>query len=82
MTTQYWLNTATHFLESKDITTARLDCLVLLEDTINLNKAQILAEPTMEMKDVWVAHLQKLLIRRSKHEPLSYIRGHSEFLWP
>lgn len=79
MTTQYWLNTATHFLESKGISTSRLDCLVLLEDTINLNRAQILAEPTTEMKAPQVAHLQKLLIRRSKHEPLSYIRGHSEF---
>ncbi len=79
MTTQYWLNTATHFLESKGITTARLDCLVLLEDTINVNRAQLLAEPTMEMKDAWVAHLQKLLKRRAKHEPLAYIRGHSEF---
>ncbi len=79
MTTQYWLSTATHFLESKGITTARLDCLVLLEDTINVNRAQLLAEPTMEMKDAWVAHLQKLLKRRAKHEPLAYIRGHSEF---
>ncbi len=79
MTTQYWLNTATHFLESKSIVTARLDCLVLLEDTINVNRAQLLAEPTMEMKDAWVAHLQKLLRRRAKHEPLAYIRGHSEF---
>lgn len=79
MTTQYWLNTATHFLESNSITTARLDCLVLLEDTINVNRAQLLAEPTMEMKAAWVAHLQKLLARRAKHEPLSYIRGHSEF---
>lgn len=79
MTTQYWLNTATHFLESKSIATARLDCLVLLEDTLKINRAQLLAEPTMEMKDAWVAHLQKLLSRRSKHEPLAYIRGHSEF---
>jgi release factor glutamine methyltransferase len=79
MTTSYWLNTATHFLQSKSITTARLDALILLEDTIGKNRAQLLAEPTMEMKDAWVAHLQKLLIRRSRHEPLAYIRGFSEF---
>ncbi|MDB5170803.1 MAG: putative Modification methylase, HemK family [Candidatus Saccharibacteria bacterium] len=79
MTTSYWLNTATHFLESKSITTARLDCLVLLEDTLHMDRAQLLAEPTTEMKDAQVAHLQKLLSRRSKHEPLAYIRGHSEF---
>lgn len=79
MTVSYWLNTATHFLQSKSITTARLDALILLEDTIGKNRAQLLAEPTMEMKEAWVAHIQKLLIRRSRHEPLAYIRGFSEF---
>lgn len=79
MTTSYWLKTATNFLQSKAITTARLDALVLLEDTMQINRAQLLAEPDMEMRDGVVHHLQNLLGRRAKHEPLSYIRGKSEF---
>lgn len=79
MTTAYWLKTATQFLQSKSITTARLDALVLLEDAMQINRAQLLAEPNMDMRDGLVNHLQKLLVRRSKHEPLAYIRGRSEF---
>lgn len=79
MTTSYWLRTATNFLQSKGIATARLDALVLLEDAMQINRAQLLAEPDMDMRDGLVHHLQELLGRRSKHEPLSYIRGRSEF---
>jgi release factor glutamine methyltransferase len=79
MTTQYWLDTATKFLESKSIASARLDCLVLLEDTLKIDRAKILAEPDREMKDSAVAHLQNLLSRRARHEPLAYVRGHTEF---
>lgn len=79
MTVHYWLKNATHFLQSRSIITARLDCMVLLEDTLRTDRALLLAEPTTEMTDAQVAHLQKLLIRRSKHEPLAYIRGRSEF---
>lgn len=79
MQTQFWLKTATQFLEARGIATARLDALVLLEDCLLVDRTQLLAEPTMEIKDAQVAQLQKLLIRRSKHEPLAYIRGRSEF---
>ncbi|MDB5169594.1 MAG: glutamine N5-methyltransferase [Candidatus Saccharibacteria bacterium] len=79
MTTSYWLRTATNFLQSKGMTTARLDALVLLEDVMQINRAQLLAEPDMEMRDGVVHHLQELLGRRGRHEPLSYIRGRSEF---
>lgn len=79
MTTSYWLRTATNFLQSKGIMTARLDALVLLEDAMQINRAQLLAEPDMEMREGVVHHLQNLLGRRAKHEPLSYIRGRAEF---
>jgi release factor glutamine methyltransferase len=79
MTTDYWLSTATRFLESKSIPTARLDCLVLLEDTLRIDRAQLLAEPTTEMSDAQVDHLKKLLTRRAHHVPLAYVRGRTEF---
>jgi release factor glutamine methyltransferase len=79
MTTSYWLKTATQFLQSKGIVTARLDAIILLEDVLRVNRATILAEPELEIKDGAVAALQKLLIRRATHEPLAYIRGKTEF---
>jgi release factor glutamine methyltransferase len=79
VTNAYWLKTATQFLQSKGIITARLDALILLEDVLQVNRATILAEPDIEIKDGAVAALQKLLTRRATHEPLAYIRGKSEF---
>jgi release factor glutamine methyltransferase len=79
MTVGYWLRTATHYLQSKSITTARLDCLVLLEDTLRIKRETILAEPQTDISDSAVQHLQKLLNRRALHEPLAYIRGRTEF---
>jgi release factor glutamine methyltransferase len=79
MITQYWLKTATQYLESKGVQTARLDALVLLEDVLKVDRAKILAEPNMEIKAAAVAILQKLLNRRADHEPLAYIRGRAEF---
>ncbi len=74
-----WLRIATQFLQSKGILTARLDALILLEDLLNTNRALLLAEPATELSDVQVAVLQKLLARRSHHEPMAYIRGKAEF---
>lgn len=79
MTNAYWLKTATQFLQSKGILTARLDAIILLEDVLQVNRATILAEPEAEIKDGAVSRLQNLLTRRAKHEPLAYIRGKAEF---
>jgi len=67
------------YLQSRGITTARLDCLVLLEDTLRIPRAKLLAEPETEMKPGQIEQLKKLLNRRAKHEPLAYIRGRTEF---
>ncbi|MEO7364338.1 MAG: HemK/PrmC family methyltransferase [Candidatus Saccharimonadales bacterium] len=79
MTIDYWLRTATSYLQSKSIATARLDCLVLLEDIAGIDRAKALAEPATELREGAVAMLQKLLNRRAAHEPLAYIRGKAEF---
>lgn len=70
---------ATEELESAGIGTARLDCLVLLENTLGVDRAKILAEPDAEMSSAQVAELAKLLNRRATHEPLAYILGTTEF---
>lgn len=79
MLVDYWMRTATAYLQSRGIVTARLDCLVLLEDTLRVPRAKLLAEPDMEIKAGQVEHIKKLLNRRANHEPLAYIRGRSEF---
>lgn len=79
MTIEEWLHKATGQLTQADISTARLDCLVLLEDAIERDRSWILAHPehTLTTADASVLHAK--LERRSKHEPLAYIRGFTEF---
>lgn len=79
MHTAEWLKTAAAFLTSKGIQTARLDCLLLLEDTLQKDRAWLLAHPEYEMSAPEVAELQKLLSRRATHEPMAQLRGRSEF---
>ncbi len=79
MTTSEWLILATEELEIAGIETARLDCLVLLENVLKVNRAKLLANPDAEMLSKDVAKLAKLLNRRAAHEPLAYILGTTEF---
>lgn len=74
-----WLHSSTVFLTKHDISTARLDCLVLLADALEKDKAYVLAHPEQELTDVQAAQLKKQLDERSQHIPLAYIRGKTEF---
>ncbi len=79
MTTEAWLRSATSHLSTAGIATARLDALVLLEDCLGVDRALLLARPDQILETTQTAKLKKLLKRRAVHEPLAYIRGHSEF---
>jgi len=79
MTTNRWLASATKFLNDNSIATARLDALVLLEDVTGHDRAYLLAFPETILTTAKQAKLKKLLSRRAKHEPLAYVRGHTEF---
>lgn len=79
MTTHNYLTKATEQLAIHGIETARLDALVLMEDVLNLDRAQILADPDREITDTEQQKLVSLISRRSQHEPLAYIRGKAEF---
>jgi release factor glutamine methyltransferase len=74
-----FLATATLQLEAAGIATARLDALVLLEDALNTNRAQILADPDLLITTSQLNQLQKQLARRARHVPLAYIRNRTEF---
>jgi release factor glutamine methyltransferase len=74
-----WLHDTTQVLLRSGIETARLDCLVLLEDILNKNRTQLLAYPEETLTKVQLDKLNQYIVRRAKHEPLAYIRGHTEF---
>ncbi len=79
MTIAEFLKTAEARLRQVNIGSARLDCLILLEDELGKDRAWILANQEMEVDDKKLKLIEKKLARRETHEPLAYIRGFSEF---
>lgn len=72
-----WLKAAEARLTEAGVPSARLDTLVLLEDFTGKDRSWLLAHPEFELKNT--KELDEQIERRSKHEPLAYIRGKSEF---
>lgn len=74
-----WLKLATKKLDNAGIGTARLDCLVLLEDATGKDRAWLLAHPEHTVQATTLYRLNRQVKRRVQHEPLAYIRGKTEF---
>lgn len=74
-----WLAAASQLLERSGIATARLDCIVLLEDTLGIDRAHFLAHSELMLTEKQIRLLTKMVQRRAEHEPLAYIRHKSEF---
>lgn len=74
-----WLRQSTAKLKAADVGSARLDCLILVEDTLHKDRAWLLAHDDTDLPKAQVQALNKKVERRAKHEPLAYIRGFSEF---
>ncbi len=79
MNTKEFLALATQKLTREGVVTARLDCLVLLEDVTKKDRSYLLAHPEFLLQDSTLQRLNEQVDRRSKHEPLAYIRGKSAF---
>ena len=79
MTTGAWLAGAQKMLAANGIETARLDCLVLLEDALDMERAQLLAHPEHEIAAATLARLNKKIAQRATHLPLAYVRGKANF---
>ena len=79
MRVEAWLKQATQELETGGISTARLDCLVLLEDLTGKDRAYLLAHPEFPVKGSTFHKLEKQIEKRKKHVPLAQIRGKTEF---
>lgn len=74
-----WLRGATGKLERAGVGTARLDCLVLLEDALDKDRAWLLAHPEFELTNKQLEKLEKQMEKRTQHVPLAQIRGKTEF---
>jgi release factor glutamine methyltransferase len=79
MTADEFLKNTTAELHQSGIATARLDCLILLEDELGQNRAHLLAHPETELTPAQLHRLQAKIARRVGHEPLAYIRGRAMF---
>src|SRR5215471_10178286 len=79
MTIISWLQSSTLKLTEAGITTARLDCLVLLEDETGEDRSWLLAHPEHSLQIETTQKLNKKVIQRARHEPLAYIRKKTEF---
>jgi release factor glutamine methyltransferase len=74
-----WLQSNTIALKAVGIESARLDCIILLEDVLNVDRVHILthSEESIPINDLTL--LENKIQRRLQREPLAYIRGYNEF---
>ncbi|HZP55379.1 MAG TPA: hypothetical protein VFB03_01250, partial [Candidatus Saccharimonadales bacterium] len=74
-----YISQATNRLGKAGIGTAQLDTLIMLEDELKKDRAQLLAHPETELSKTQLKRLNAKLHRREKHVPMAYIRGFTEF---
>lgn len=74
-----WLRTSAARLSAEGVPSARLDCLLLLEDMLGKDRSWILAHTESLLTQLQVKRLNRQVARRANHEPLSYLRGFTEF---
>jgi release factor glutamine methyltransferase len=79
MTIEQWLEEAQKALKSSDISSARLDTLLLLEDELEKPRSWVLAHPEFILEVPLINRLDDKLNKRARHIPLAYIRGAQEF---
>lgn len=73
------LNHGQNKLHKAGISSSRLDTLILIEDLLHKDRGWILAHPEHEISKRQFRRLDRKLDRRTKHVPLAYIRGFTEF---
>jgi len=79
MNVEAWLLANTQRLTAAGIASARLDCLILLEDLTGHDRAWLLAHPEFELPGTQISELETKIAAREQHMPLAYIRGHVAF---
>ncbi len=79
MTIAEWLIANMIKLKDAGVDAPRRDCLVLLEDTIQKDRAWVVAHPEHPLDSKVIQQLDTLIAKRLKREPLAYIRGKAWF---
>jgi release factor glutamine methyltransferase len=79
MTISIWLSYAKDKLETAGIATARLDTQLLLADQLGRDRSWLLAHLDTNITEETKLKLDMQLDERSRHVPLAYIRGKTEF---
>lgn len=74
-----WLIKNTELLNKAGVGSARLDCLVLLEDSLHKERSWILANPETEIDKTTLEKLDVQIKQRSKNIPLAQVRSKTEF---
>lgn len=74
-----WLTNSAALLKRAGISTARLDCLILLEDVLQKNRAFLFAHDDDELSTTQLSKLDAFVTQRRRHIPLAYIRQKTEF---
>jgi release factor glutamine methyltransferase len=74
-----FLKSTTDTLKQAGVASARLDTIILLEDTLRRDRAYLLAHPEQELTSIHITELRKKVIQRTQHIPLAYIRGSAPF---
>lgn len=74
-----WLIKNVSELETESISSARLDCLLLLEFAHDKPREWVLSHDDTELSNTQLQNLNNLIARRINHEPVAYIIGSKEF---
>ncbi len=73
------LNWAAEYLKSLNIPSARLDSEVLLSFVLNKDRIYLYQNPEFRIQNLELSKFKKLIERRGRREPVSYITGEKEF---
>lgn len=79
MTVGDFIASGTEKLTKAGIKTARLDCLLLLEDALHADRASLLAHPEKILPPQTEVKLSTKIVQRASHTPMAYIRGRVMF---
>lgn len=74
-----WLARSTTELKNSEIDSARLDCLLLLQNVLSKNREWLISHDEKGLTEKQLKELSKKLERRKNREPLAYIIGSKEF---
>lgn len=79
MTIQQWLNQATHLLEERGISSARIDSELILAHALDKDRTYLKTHAEDKLSDPTRTQSTHYLERRIQNEPMAFILGTKEF---